>query len=440
MKPIAAILSLFMTASAALAASQQEAKSFDEFIQGAVVPRDVIDGFVHGPAWARFDPEVGYILGNSLTPWGMDGSSTIETTQADGGRTSIPYRNKATRINTYGDSFTECAQVSDGETWQTYLAAHLGEPVRNFGVGGHGVYQAYRRMVREENTDHDAGLLILMICCDDSTRSLLRARHAITYPGWDDQGGRMFHGNFWSHIEMDLETGRFVEKEQLLSTPESLYRMSDVRWMTDHLKGDLALQLYAYSQGLVRDLDRKKVARLARLLDFSFDWSVSGKTESGTDKSDRTPTLLQQEVASLLNRYGQRATLVILEKARNFARQHDKRLLVVLNFTTAFEEKAVRDDQEILDYLVKEDFAYVDINHSFRDEFLRAKTTLSFADYMKQYMVNGAGHLNPRGNHLVAYALKDKVISMLDPKPVPYQPSETRSVNFEGYLHGGGYH
>ena len=31
-----------------------------------------------------------------------------------------------------------------------YLAAHLGEPLRNFGVGGYGVYQAYRRLVREE--------------------------------------------------------------------------------------------------------------------------------------------------------------------------------------------------------------------------------------------------------------------------------------------------
>ena len=30
------------------------------------------------------------------------------------------------------------------------MAATLGEPVRNFGVGGFSVYQAYRRMLREE--------------------------------------------------------------------------------------------------------------------------------------------------------------------------------------------------------------------------------------------------------------------------------------------------
>jgi len=203
MKQLTVVILFFLAASHVAADASKEKWSFDEYIRGAAVPREVIDGFIRGPAWARSDPEVGYDLGNSLTPWGMGGSATIQTTQADGARTSILYRGKVPRINTYGDSFTECAQVSDGETWQECLAAH-GEPVRNFGVGDHGVYQAYLRMAREENTEHGAKLLILTICCDDSIRSLLRARHAITYPSWDDQDGRMFHGNFWSHIEMDL--------------------------------------------------------------------------------------------------------------------------------------------------------------------------------------------------------------------------------------------
>ena len=66
------------------------------------------------------------------------------------------YAGRPCRINTYGDSFTQCHQVSDAETWQEYLAGHLGEPIRNFGMGGYGVYQAYRRMVREEQTDQGA--------------------------------------------------------------------------------------------------------------------------------------------------------------------------------------------------------------------------------------------------------------------------------------------
>jgi hypothetical protein len=37
------------------------------------------------------------------------------------------------------------------------------------------------------------------------------------------------------------------------------------------------------------------------------------------------------------------------------------------------------------------------------------------------YMVGGDSHYNPRGNHFFAYALKDRLLELLDPKPLPYQ-------------------
>ena len=60
------------------------------------------------------------------------------------------------------------------------LAGHLGEPIRNFGMGGFGVYQAYRRMIREEQTASSVEYLIFYIWGDDHVRSLLRCRHAAT--------------------------------------------------------------------------------------------------------------------------------------------------------------------------------------------------------------------------------------------------------------------
>ena len=51
-------------------------------------------------------------------------------------RTPHNCEEKACRINTYGNSFTQCHQVSNGEAWQEDLAAHMGEPIRNFGMGG----------------------------------------------------------------------------------------------------------------------------------------------------------------------------------------------------------------------------------------------------------------------------------------------------------------
>ena len=157
----------------------QGAVTFEEFLRESAVSREVINRFLRGPSWARFDPEVGYVLGNYLPSDGIDGSATISTIQANGARASHMYTGKRCRINTYGNSFTHCHQVSDGETWQEYLAAHLGEPVRNFGMGGFGVYQAYRRMLKEERSDHGAEYVMLYIwatitsapCCAAAMRS-----------------------------------------------------------------------------------------------------------------------------------------------------------------------------------------------------------------------------------------------------------------------------
>ena len=43
-------------------------------------------------------------------------------------------------------------------------------------MGGFGVYQAYRRMRREEQTDQGAEYVMLYVWGDDHLRSLLRCR------------------------------------------------------------------------------------------------------------------------------------------------------------------------------------------------------------------------------------------------------------------------
>ncbi len=396
-----------------------EKATFEEYLRESAVSREVIDRFLRGPSWARFDPELGYVLGNYLPTDGMDGSATLSTVQPNGARTSFVYAGKRCRINTYGDSFTQCHQVSDGETWQEYLAGHLGEPVRNFGMGGYGVYQAYRRMVREEKTDHGAEYLIFYIWGDDHIRSLLRCRHAIITQFWDHQGGRMFHGNFWANVEMDLDTGRLVERENRLANRSELYRMTDPEFMVEQLRDDLALQLYAFKRGLTADLDREEVSTLAAHLGYRMDWG----DETG----------LQQQAGELLDRYSLRATQFILAKAREFASQNEKKLLVVLfDPSRAMEEmrqNQTRYDQEIVDYLARERFRFFDMNEVHLRDF--AMYSVTFDDYKKRYFI---GHYNPRGNHFFAYSIKDTVVDWLEPKPLPYQKREPRSIDFRDYL------
>ena len=401
------------------AMAEQKTVSFEEFLRERAVSRQVIDRFLAGPSWARFDPEVGYILGNYLPSDGIDNSATISTAAANGARTSFMYTGRKCRINTYGDSFTQCHQVSDGETWQEYLAGHLGEPIRNFGMGGFGVYQAYRRMLREERSDHGAEYIMLYLWGDDHIRSLLRCRHAIIDRFWNDQDGAMFHGNFWSHLEMDIESGRLVEKENLLSNPEQLYRMTDKQFMVDSLRTDLALRLYAFRLGYIRDLDRKLTTRLAECLDYHFDWNREAA--------------LRQQAGELLDRYSLRATVYILAKAREFARQNEKKLMVILfdpgRVMTEMQKGGARFDQEVVDYLKKEKFDCFDMNEVHLRDY--KKYNLSFAEYRREYFL---GHYNPRGNHFFAYSIKGVVVNWLDPKPLTYRSTDARSDDFRGYL------
>jgi hypothetical protein len=393
--------------------------TFERYLRESTVTRELIDRFLRGPSWAQFDPELGYILGNYLPTDGMHGSATLSTVQSNGARTSFVYASKTCRINTYGDSFTQCHQVSDAETWQEYLAGHLGEPIRNFGMGGYGVYQAYRRLVREEGTDHGAEYVIFYIWGDDHIRSLLRCRHSIIYKTWDHQGGRMFHANFWSNLEMDLKTGQFVEKDNLLPTRDSLYHMADPQWMVDHLKDDLALQLYAFKLGYIRNLDREPLSKLAACLTYPLDWSQE--------------SILRQQAGELLDRYSLNATEYVLGKARDFAQQNKKKLLVVLfdpyRVLPGLRESGKRYDRQIVDYLTRENFDFFDMNEVQLRDF--KNYSLTFEDYMKQYFI---GHYNPRGNHFFAYSIKDKVVEWLDPKPITYQKRDPQTIDFKRYL------
>ena len=97
--------------------------------------KDLISGT--GSHGEKYDPDLGWVVADRQMRNGMDNSISTYRYDPSGARHMIHYANKPCRINTYGDSFTHCDQVSDGETWQEVLAAHLIEPLRNYGVGGY---------------------------------------------------------------------------------------------------------------------------------------------------------------------------------------------------------------------------------------------------------------------------------------------------------------
>ena len=190
--------------------------------------------------WARFDPQLGYVPKDSIQRDGIDGSRSVYRYGPNGERKTVNCRDRPCRINTYGDSFTQCHQVSDGETWQESLAAHLGEPIRNFGVGGYGAFQAFERLRRTEAKSCKAAYLIFNIFDDDHQRSMMPWRSfVINWHGEDE----MFHGSPWTHLHVDLKSGNWEEVPSPCPTADALRRLLDFQYARAVVEDNEIVQL-----------------------------------------------------------------------------------------------------------------------------------------------------------------------------------------------------
>jgi len=186
----------------------------EDFITGEYGPRDKRPGEVF-----QYDSELGWVHREATGSTGVDRSKVFYSYESDGARRVVNFPDRPGRIRTYGDSFTHCSQANNNETWEEYLAAHIQEPVRNYGVGGYGVYQAYRRMLKVEK-QISGGYVILNIWDDDHYRSL-DAWRSIRF-GYGSRCGFTL-----PHLRVDLAKGICKQRENISKTDKDLYRLCD---------------------------------------------------------------------------------------------------------------------------------------------------------------------------------------------------------------------
>jgi hypothetical protein len=346
-----------------------------------------------------YDAELGWALTDAVRADGVDGSKTFYHYEPDGARRLVNFAGQPCRIHAYGDSFTHCDQVSDGETWQEYLAAHLQEPVRNYGVGGYSVYQAYRRMLKvEREGPHRAGAVILTIFDDDHFRNLDSWRRL--------RSGRQTRCGFTlPHLRVNVETGECRERENLLREPEEVYKLCEAEWVWETFREDPILALVLAMRAEESDDRRESFEAVAT----SFGL-LSGRMGEGSAAEAARRLHLQ---AALL------ATRSVVERVEAFVQQTGKRLMVILAFGRRNMAAALREeprfDQPLLDFLATRTYPVIDMRNAFREEFrhslLDAETFLG-----RHYN----GHLTPSGNCFTAWAIKDRVVEWLEPRPAPY--------------------
>jgi hypothetical protein len=306
-------------------------------------------------------------------------------------------RGEECRIHTYGDSFTHCDQVCDGETWQEFLAAHLREPIRNYGVGGHSVYQAYRRMLKvEREGPHRARYAILTIYDDDHFRNLDPWRGIRT--------GRHTPSSFTlPHLRVNVATGECREIDNPIPRREDVYKLCDPEWVWTTFKDDPILALARVMGAVTGDSG-----------DFAAASRQFGLTPQESAEADPAGAARRLHLqASLL------ATRRVLEWTESFIREAGKELMVILALGHANMAAALRGeprfDQVLLDFLGTRAYPVVDMRDAFLQEY--RQTSLDPEAYLKRFY---NGHLTPWGNLFTAWAIKDAVVAWLDPRPSPY--------------------
>jgi hypothetical protein len=347
-----------------------------------------------------FDADLGWVLCDSIRADGVHSSKTFYHYEPDGARKVVNFPERTCRIHTYGDSFTHCDQVSDGETWQEYLAAHLQEPIRNYGVGGYSVYQAYRRMLKVE-AQHPARYIILNIYDDDHYRNLDTLR-SIRF------GRRIPDGFTLPHLRVDVARNRCEPVENLLHKPEDVYRLSDEEFVYQTFKDDPVLRLVLAGSD-------KNALTPAQLDAIAAAFGIPREQLTDTEPARRIDKI--HTTAALF------ATKHVIRWTEEYTAKNDKKLLLILSFgrrnmLAALEGKP-RFDQELLDWLKDKPYPVLDMRDAFRREFAQFKGDAQA--FLGRYY---NGHHSPAGNFFTAWALRDTLVRWLDPAPLPYRRSD----------------
>jgi len=426
-----AALPAVAASAAALAARGAPEEALRTFLRPHVLERATLDRFLDPKAqvWAKFDPELGYLLRNSFVRDGVDGCHTLARYQSTGQRQQVNFADQVCRINTYGDSFTQGHQVSDGETWQEILAAHFCEPIRNFGIGGFGVYQAYKRLLRNENTSLGASHIVFNIWGDDHLRSVYAWRW-LAFPEnvLRSMAGTMFHANPWVNARLD-DQGALVEKPSLCPTEASLYRLCELDFLVESFRHDeIAHLLFAQRTGTI--------------LDKSI-WKTTAAKCSPAAPEPTNPEAVKAGATTLLHAYAVKVGMEIIDGLHAFCKEKGKKLLVLLSYPVGAVWHACNrtppGDPDHVDWhpdrfknhLKSRGIPLVDSLPAHVAEFDTFK--LSAKEYVDRYYI---GHYTPRGNHFFAYAIKDPLRNWLSPAPPAYQNNGEPLIRFKGYLPG----
>jgi hypothetical protein len=204
------------------------------------------------------------------------------------------------------------------------------------------------------------------------------------------------------------KTGEFVESGNPCPTEESLYNCCDLDWVLNRFKDDFFMPILLARANLRNNTPSAAYTDIENLA-----------RDQGIPAEIGSPEELNRSLEIVLNDAALYASVRIVDEIEEFSRAHNQRVLYVLSHVQAHVqrmlEEGYRFDQPFVDYLRTKGLPFVDLMEVHRKDFEHFNGTV--ADYLKRYYI---GHYNPEGNRLTAFAIKDRLVEMMDPKPPAY--------------------
>jgi len=184
-----------------------------------------------------------------------------------------------------------------------------------------------------------------------------------------------------------------------------LYRLCDEEYVWNTFKDDALLKLVMAGRENARTVSQDLIKPVA--ITFGIPDASMANTE------------MAQKIKKIHTEAALFATQNVVTWAEAFARENDKKLMVMLSFGRGNVERyltgRLRFDQSFVDWLAGKSFPVVDMLEHFAADY--RKYNASVDPYLTP-LYNG--HHTPRGNFFTAWAIKNQVVEWLEPKPRPY--------------------
>jgi hypothetical protein len=207
---------------------------------------------------------------------------------------------------------------------------------------------------------------------------------------------------------VDLKNQSIEECKNPCPTQQSFYQLCDLEQTYQLFKDDFVLQIMIAHRNS-KTLNPNQTSQA--IMSLTQTHGIETRLDENSTLSDVADTVHRKSALF--------SSKKIIEKIETFAKINDKKVLFVLSYPAGYIKKSLnasqRWDQEIIDILQDKNLPYVDLFQEHIDEFTQFK--ISIDDYLKRYFI---GHYNPLGNFFCAHAIRDKLIAMLSPKPIPY--------------------